>query len=149
MTTRRTKKRKAPSRAVMERTALANALADRSCANYDEIINGFAAMGIAVEDITPRENVFTYHAWRALGRQVRRGAHGVQIVTWIERKSATADGATAGPGEGTQPEEQKAKPPRMARNVTVFHVSQTDPIEQTVDQAAATRGAEPEIAVPS
>ena len=41
-----------------------------------------------VSDILPRENVFTYHAWRALGRQVRRGEHGVKVTTWIptERK---------------------------------------------------------------
>jgi hypothetical protein len=27
--------------------------------------------------------VFTYHAWRALGRQVRRGEHGVKVVTFV------------------------------------------------------------------
>ena len=36
----------------------------------------FRAAGIPESDIRPRENVFTYHAWRALGRQVRRESTG-------------------------------------------------------------------------
>jgi hypothetical protein len=41
--------------------------------NYGAIFQGFMEKGIPESEILPRENVFTYHAWRALGRQVRRG----------------------------------------------------------------------------
>ena len=44
-----------------------------SLANYQAIMQGFADKGIAANDIIPRENVFTYNAWLALNRQVRKG----------------------------------------------------------------------------
>lgn len=53
---------------------------------------------------TPRVDVFTYNAWLAKGRQVRKGEKGVTIFTFIEKK----DGS------------------KTPRSVTVFHVSQTD-----------------------
>jgi hypothetical protein len=51
--------------------------------NYSAIFQGFMAKGIAETDIKPRENVFTFHAWKALGRSVKRGEHGVKVVTFI------------------------------------------------------------------
>jgi antirestriction protein ArdC len=55
------------------------------------IFQGFAAKGIPEAEIKPRENVFTYQAWRALGRQVRRGEHSVKVVTFIDSKSKEID----------------------------------------------------------
>lgn len=72
------------------------------------------AMGIPEEQIIPRVNVFTYAAAQAAGFQVRKGEHGVKIVTWIE-------------GEKEKPNGTKEKY-RFAKTTTVFHTSQMDRI---------------------
>ena len=96
--------------------ALANARAGQSVMNYAAIFEGFMAKGIAEPDIKPRENVFTYNAWRALGRQVRRGEHGVKVLTFIDCQRKDE--------ETGQLKERFRRP----FSTTVFHISQTDPI---------------------
>jgi hypothetical protein len=59
--------------------ALSRATSGLSMSNYPTIYGGFMEKGIPESEIKPRENVFTYNAWRALGRQVRRGEHGVKV----------------------------------------------------------------------
>jgi hypothetical protein len=60
----------------IEQEALTNAVTRQSVMNYPGIFEGFMARGIPEQEIRPRENVFTYNAWRALGRHVRsNGAH--------------------------------------------------------------------------
>lgn len=97
--------------------ALSRARFGQTLSNYPAIIQGFAARGIPEDNILPRENIFTYAAWRALGRQVRRGEKGVKITTYIvcdkKNKDAKAD-------------ESKKNTFRVPRSVSVFHVSQTD-----------------------
>jgi antirestriction protein ArdC len=88
--------------------------------NYPSIFEGFMAKGIVIEDIRPRENVFTFWAWQALGRRVRKGEHGVKATTFVAVAGKRAD-------EPTDDSKGKAGY-RMPRTVTVFHVSQTDPI---------------------
>lgn len=105
------------SREVIAAQALKNATENNSVANYQAIFEGFAAKGIAIEEIEPRVNVFTYNAWRAKGRQVRKGETGVKVVTFVNAKGQAA--------EGDQGEAQGYK---FARSVAVFHISQTDPI---------------------
>jgi hypothetical protein len=78
----------------MQAEALANARAGQSAMNYAAIFEGFIAKGIAEADIKPRENVFTYHAWKALGRSVKRGEHGIKVVTFIECSAAERDPAS-------------------------------------------------------
>jgi len=95
--------------------ALTRAVTSNSLANYSAIYAGFAAKGIAESDILPRDNVFTYNAWLALGRQVRKGEHGVKVVTWIPCSKKQTDGTKAA----------FMRP----KSTTVFHVSQTDRIE--------------------
>jgi hypothetical protein len=107
------------SRDQVSAEALRNALAERSTMNYEAILSGFAEKGIALDKVVPRVNVFTYNAWRALGRQVRKGETGVQVVTWIQGKTPVQ----APPAEGAQVR-------RFPRTTTVFHVSQTDEISQ-------------------
>jgi hypothetical protein len=88
--------------------------------NFPAIIHGFIAKGIPESEIRPRENVLTYNAWRALGRQVRRGEHGVRVLTFLpgrEREEVTT---------GERKVARRASRPWTA---TVFHVSQTDPIQ--------------------
>ena len=98
--------------------ALTRAATGQSLANWPAIIAGFTAKGIPEADIKPRENVFTYHAWQALGRQVRRGEHGVKITTFISFKGTEDKG---------NPDTSKRRTSRPWFT-TVFHISQTDPI---------------------
>ena len=110
-------------RSAIQAEALSRAASGQSMTNWPAIIHGLTAKGIPEADIRPRENVFTYHAWRALGRQVRRGEHGVRILTFV--------GIDEKPGETSTDEAQKAKGRRGYSRpwaATVFHVSQTDPI---------------------
>ncbi|WP_164707324.1 ArdC-like ssDNA-binding domain-containing protein [Metapseudomonas otitidis] len=106
---------------MLAKGALQKAIEGHSESNYEAIYEGFMDKGIELEDILPRENVFTYAAWQALGRQVRKGESGVKVVTMIPVTRKTAE-------EG-QPEAEDAEKPRlMQRSVTVFHVSQTKPV---------------------
>ena len=54
--------------------ALDRATTNQSLTNYPAIYEGFMDKGIAEGDIKPRENVFTFNAWKALGRSVSRRA---------------------------------------------------------------------------
>ena len=83
-----------------------------SLMNYSSIMTGFIAKGINPSDIIPRVNVFTYNAWKALGRQVSKGEHGVKVVTYID----TYDKITG-------------NPKKLCRSSTVFHISQTELIQ--------------------
>ena len=90
--------------------ALSRATNNLSMLNYPAIYEGFEAKGVT--DIQPRVNIFTYHAWKAKGRQVRKGEHGVKVVTWIK---------------GTDKKTGKEK--TYPKRTTVFHISQTDAIQ--------------------
>jgi hypothetical protein len=96
--------------------ALARTTSGLSMSNYPTIYGGFTAKGIPESEIKPRENVFTYNAWRALGRQVRRGEHGVKVLTFIDCQKRDEDTG--------QLKERFRRP----SSPTVFHVSQTDEI---------------------
>ncbi len=111
-------------RAQLQQEALSRAVSGQALTNWPAILAGFRAKGIPEHDIRPRENVFTYHAWRALGRQVRRGEHGVKVVTFVALDGAPATDREEGDGK---PEQRKARG-RRPWTATVFHVSQTDPI---------------------
>jgi hypothetical protein len=101
----------------IQQQALDNAVGRKSTMNYDAIFEGFAEKGIDMDDILPRENVFTFDAWKALGRVVKKGEHGVKVVTFIP--CTKTDKAT---GEITQY--------RRPKTTTVFHVSQTKPLDE-------------------
>lgn len=102
--------------AEIQKEALANAINNSSVANYEAIFVGFDEMGIHPDDVKPRENVFTFNAWKALGRVVRKGQHGVRIVTRVPCEKV--DKAT---GDVTKFS--------RAKTTTVFHVSQTDALD--------------------
>ncbi len=97
--------------------ALSRAETNQSLLNYPAIYGGFIDKGIAESDIIPRVNVFTYNAWKAKGRQVLKGEHGVKVVTWIDCKSKDIDPDTGEP-----------KQYKRAKSATVFHISQTGAI---------------------
>jgi hypothetical protein len=86
--------------------ALQRATTSQSFANYPAIIEGFAARGIPPEQIRPRENVFTFNAWRQLSRTVKKGETGVKITTWI-------------------PVEKNGEKFVRPKLTTVFHITQT------------------------
>ncbi len=111
------------SRSQVTAEALRNAVTRESTLNYEAIFEGFEAMGIPMEDVHPRENVFTFNAWRALGRVVRKGEHGVAIVTVIPCRKLDRD-----TGELVQV--------RKVKRTTVFHVTQTEAF-QLVGQCGA------------
>jgi hypothetical protein len=98
--------------------ALSRAVSGQSFTNFPAIFQGFAAKGIPESEIKPRENVFTFDAWKALGRYVRKGEHGVKVVTFIEtlRKE-------------TGPDTGERKLIRRPWTTTVFHISQTEPLK--------------------
>ena len=97
--------------------ALSRATSGQSFSNFPAIFQGFAAKGIPEADIKPRENVFTFDAWKALGRYVRKGEHGVKVVTFIDCKSKEVDQDTG-----------ERKIIRRPWTTTVFHISQTEAI---------------------
>lgn len=107
------------SLAQIQSEALTRAVSGKSTANWTAILQGFMAKGIDADDIRPRENVFTYRAWQALGRQVRKGESGVRVCTFapIKAKRDAQTGEIVKPG---------GKRPWFT---TVFHVSQTDAIQ--------------------
>jgi antirestriction protein ArdC len=98
--------------------SLKRAVSGQSFSNFPAIFQGFAAKGIPESEIKPRENVFTFDAWKALGRVVRRGEHGVKVVTFTETKSKEIDQDTG-----------ERKLIRRPWTTTVFHVSQTEPLK--------------------
>ena len=98
--------------------SLKRAVYGQSLTNLPAIFQGFMAKGISESEIKPRENVFTFEAWKALGRVVRRGEHGVKVVTFIDTKSKEIDKDTGEP-----------KLVRRPWTTTVFHISQTEPLK--------------------
>lgn len=117
-------------RAEREAIALERATSGVAMTNYPTIFAGFMAKGIPAEEIKPRENVLTYHAWRAVGRQVKRGEHGVKVLTYVEMSSrGSGRGETPEDGEDGQGGAVGAnRGHRTLRpwQTTVFHVSQTE-----------------------
>ncbi len=106
--------------------ALDRAQNGQSLSNYPAIFEGFMAKGIPEGEIKPRENVFTFNAWRKLGRtvckrpaDVPKGEYGVRVITWISY-------------EDKRTGEAKRRP----KTSTVFHVSQTAPLDDPTDTPA-------------
>lgn len=96
--------------------ALHSAISRSGTMNYGAILNGFSQMGIKIEEILPRENVFTFKAWLALGRVVMKGQHGVKVCTFV-------------PASSNDKKTGEVKNYRLPRATTVFHVSQTQALE--------------------
>jgi len=101
--------------------ALGRARTGQSLANYAKIINSFVERGIPEDEIVPRENVFTFAAWRALGRFVRKGEHGVKVLAF-ERGQVKEDVTDPVTGEADVKIHNYSRP----RMVSVFHISQTE-----------------------
>jgi antirestriction protein ArdC len=90
-----------------QQDALIRARTGNSMLNYQAILAGFTAKGIPAADIVPRENVLTYNAWQAIGRQVKKGEKGIKVISWVKMTSKAG-------AESIRP-----------TSATVFHISQT------------------------
>lgn len=104
-----------------EQTAVAEQALERaemggSTRNNAIVITEFIERGVPAEEIRPRHNVLTYHAWRAKGRQVKKGERGVKVHTYIPYDKKVKDKET-----GKEEVKTYSKP----RAATVFHISQT------------------------
>jgi hypothetical protein len=110
-----------PHQYAMAEQALARAQGGQSWLNFQQIVEGFMAHGIAAEEIEPRVNVFTFWAWKAKGRKVRKGEHGVKILTFVPMQHS--EEREANNGETVTTVHTRSRP----RTTTVFHVSQTEP----------------------
>lgn len=98
----------------IQEEALSRARDGLTESNYPAIYQGLMAKGIPQHDIQPRENVFTYGAWMALGRHVRLHEHGIKVSVFVKT-------------EKTDPDTGEITGGSFPRSTTVFHVSQTDP----------------------
>jgi len=101
--------------AAMQTAALGRAREGRTCTNDLLIIAAYAAKGI---DAHPRLDVFTFNAWKALHRHVRKGEHGVRVLTYAHKDTVKSDGTT----------EEHSFP----TSAVVFHVTQTNPDTENV-----------------
>jgi antirestriction protein ArdC len=102
--------------AISREEALTRARDGNATGNYHRIYEGFIEKGIPEDDILPRENVFTFNAWKALGRVVKKGEKGVKVTTWIPMTKKNDKG-------------DKEEIGRKPRTTTVFHISQTKPLD--------------------
>ncbi len=97
--------------------ALDRATNGQALTNSPAIFEGFMAKGIPEAEIKARENVFTFQAWRALGRSVRKSEQGVRVVTFVLCESKQRDPSTG---------EETIATYRRPHTTTVFHISQTE-----------------------
>jgi antirestriction protein ArdC len=102
----------------IQQEALTRAITGQSLSNYPAIFQGLLAKGIAEDQIKPRENVFSYQAWKALGRHVKRGEHGIKVATVRDFRKTVIDRDTG---------EKKEEVYSVPWTATVFHISQTEP----------------------
>ena len=93
--------------------ALNHAENSQSVMNYGRILQAFSDRGIDPSEIQPRINVFTFKAWMAKNRRVKKGEKGVRIVTFIPVKDKKT-----GKKNGVRP-----------WTSVVFHITQTETVE--------------------
>lgn len=112
-TTTATRRRLSPEeRSARDAEALQRAQSGRVCQNDVLCIHWATDRGYS--DPQPRVNMLTYNAWRAAGRQVRKGEKGCKLAVF---------------GSSTRTDENgKKETVRRMFSATVFHIEQTDPI---------------------
>lgn len=113
----------------MQAEALDRATTGQALTNYLAIYSGFMAKGIAESDISPRVNIFTFNAWKAKGRSVKKGEHGVKVVTFIQCDGQEVRDPSTG--------ETRRDSFRRPHTTTVFHISQTELTASRAERDAA------------
>jgi len=66
----------AEAKTILQQEALERATQGQALTNYPAIFAGFTAKGIPESEIKPRDNVFTFHAWKALDAPAFQGSFG-------------------------------------------------------------------------
>lgn len=99
-----------------QQEALTRAVTNQGTMNLGLIYSGFVAKGIPEHEIKPRENVFTFNAWKALNRRIKAGEHGVKIYVFVPFEETRTDPETG---------EVKVSRGSSPKTTTVFHISQT------------------------
>ena len=130
---RRTNRRSSSTTA---QEALARIQNNHSMANYGHVFEALTHRGIPIDEIEPKENVLTFHAWKAKGRHVRKGEKGFKVVSWI-------------PIEGKADESGEKKLKHRPVRATLFHISQTDPNEDPTAAPSAPSRSEEKSGMPS
>lgn len=77
------------------------------------VIYAFYGAGVDPDSIIPRENVLTFKAWKAKGRQVAKGAISQRVTVWIpktDKKTGKENGC-------------------FPKTCCLFHESQTIPVD--------------------
>ncbi len=97
--------------------ALSRAKGGLSTSNYAVIYTGLEAKGIPQAEIEPRVNVLTFHAWKAVGRRVKKGERGVKVFTYAPITKTVEDPETG--------EKRTVTIGKRPWSTTVFHVTQT------------------------
>jgi antirestriction factor ArdC-like protein len=121
----------------MQAEALDRARNGQTWTNYPAIFSGFIEKGIPETDIRPRENVFTFNSWKALGRSVKKGEHGVKVVTFITVAGKVDVDQETGHVAG---EFKTSNTYRRPHTTTVFHISQTEPTAERDLKHGLARG---------
>lgn len=103
-------------RTELQAEALRRAKDDRSHANYQTILEGLEARGIPSALIVPRETVFTFNAWGAKGRKVRKRPACVPKGQWAVRVTTLVP---------TSEKDENGKQALRPKPAFVFHEWQT------------------------
>jgi len=107
-----------PDAPAFQHEALARATGCRSMENMVAVLEHFGnTRGLGYDSVEPGKNVLTFHAWRAVGRHVKRGEKGFRVETWVPRveRVRLPDGT------------ESAQSRQMHSRAFVFHISQTEP----------------------
>ncbi len=107
--------------------ALGRARLQESEQNDDAVREACLAAGIPADDIIPRENVLTYNAWQAAGRQVQRGQKAIKCTIFLPIRPKDIDLEAPPPAPGENAERQRFR----KATISLFHISQTDEIHAT------------------
>jgi len=112
---------------------------ERKARNEESLVNGsrcqpnsndmpvimeFEGKGIPADQVNtfgPDQNVYTYNAWQAQDRQVRKGEKSVTCTVWIPV-------VVKGKPDAIREADRKDRTRSRMHNACLFHVSQTDQI---------------------
>ena len=114
----------------MQQESLNRARSTRPGQNWASVIRALTDKGIDFADIIPGENVLTFNAWKALGRSVKKGEHGVRIPVFVSGSSTTET-----TNEQTT---NRRSTSRKIFSAVVFHISQTQQSPRTTPAVTPT-----------
>lgn len=97
----------------------------RNSDNDTYAVIAFAEAGFDPATIYPRQNVWTFAAFKAFGMHVRKNARAVRVPVWKPKKIRTANGWEIATRIDRTTGEEKAQ--MVQAEAFLFHVSQAEP----------------------